>query len=140
MDMELAASRDSRYTFRHGFLTLFLAAAVVGIPLAWRKLRGGVNIDWIGYVLFLSSYAVGISERRAQWCVRWCRRMREGRHVNTAELEEGLGRLCFVAGILDYPRPWLAPIYAYLSTVPLGVVRTLPLYTLLALRYLEHAL
>ena len=66
--------------------------------------------------------------------------MREGRRVNTGELEEGLGRLGFVAGILDYPRPWLAPLYSYLATVPRGVVRTLPPYVLLSLRYLEHSL
>ena len=70
MDMELAPLQGSSYDIRHGFLTLFFVASVVGIPIAWKKLKGGVPIEWIGYVLYLSSYAVGISERRAEWCVK----------------------------------------------------------------------
>ena len=140
MDAELVDSPGSPFGFRHAVFALLFTATVLGVPLSWRKLRGGVTLDWIGYVLILSSYGVGVSERRAEWCVRWCRRMREGHGINTTELEEGVGRLSFVAGILDYPRPWLSPLYSFLSTVPRDAIRVLPPYVCMAPRYLEFAL
>ena len=54
------------------------------------KLRGGLELDWIGYTLILSSYKVGVSARRAEWRANWCRRFRESGGVNTSELEEGV--------------------------------------------------
>ena len=59
--------------------------------------------------------------------------------VNTSEVEEGVGRLNFVAGILDHPRPWLSPLYAFLATTTRNTIVTLPPYVHMALLYLERA-
>ena len=139
IDCEIADNPYSPYGFRDAFFVILLACAVVDVPLSWGKLRGGLVLEWIGYTLILSSYKVGVSERRAEWCVKWCHRVREGVGINTSELEEGVGRLNFVAGILDHPRPWLAPLYSFLSSVPRNSIVVLPPFVRLALRYLAHS-
>ena len=38
-----------------------LLLAVLGLPLAWHKLRGGVECEWVGYWMDLSRFKLGIS-------------------------------------------------------------------------------
>ena len=35
---------------------------VIGVPLAWHKVRGGIEAEWIGYWLDLDRFEVGVSE------------------------------------------------------------------------------
>ena len=46
--------------------------------------------------------------------------------METGELREALGRLVFVYGALTYDKPFLGPLFAFLSSPP-GVSRRLPL-------------
>ena len=36
-----------------------------------EKVRGGVQVEWIGYLLDPSRLKIGITESRAAWAVRW---------------------------------------------------------------------
>ena len=36
-----------------GFLLFLLTLVLVRLPLSWKKLRGGVQVEWIGYALDL---------------------------------------------------------------------------------------
>ena len=58
--------------------------------------------------------------------------------VNTASFEEGLGRLMYVAGALEHERPFLSPLYSFLSLHPRGAVRKVPAYVKYFLRYLSR--
>ena len=49
---------------------LFLFAAL-GTSLTWAKVKGGVKLEWVGYLLDLGRFEMGISELRAQWCITW---------------------------------------------------------------------
>ena len=52
--------------------------------------------------------------------------------------EEGLGRIMFVAGALEHERPFLAPLYKFLTMHPRDSVRRVPPYVTFILRYVSR--
>ena len=117
-----------------------LVLGVVGTPLAWHKLKGGQAIEWIGYALDLARFEIGITEKRVHWCVRWIGdKLREG-EVRLGELREGLGRLQFVAGPLEYLRPFLGPLYAWASAAPRYAQPRLPVMIRLIMEFIAEEL
>ena len=118
----------------------FLVLGVLGTPLAWHKLKGGERLEWIGYYLDLGRFQLGITEKRIQWAVRWIGdKCREGR-VRLGEMREGLGRLQFVAGPLEHIRPFLGPIYGWVSAAPRYTRPQMPLMIRLILEFVAHEL
>ena len=117
-----------------------LVLGVIGTPLAWHKLHGGAVLEWIGYALDVSRFEMGVTEKRIQWAVRWIDdKVREG-SVRLGELREGLGRLQFVAGPLDHLRPFLGPLYAWVSAGPRYARPPLPVMIRLILEFLSKEL
>ena len=92
--------------------------AVLGVPLSWRKVNGGVQVEWVGYFMDLGRFELGVTEKRAQWVVRWLGDKIAERQVRLGDLREGLGRLQFVAGALEVVRPFLGPLYRWASAGP----------------------
>ena len=70
----------------------------------------------------------------------WLSSTLESRKVDTTELRETPGRLVFVYGALHYDKPFLAPLFAFLSLHQPGVTRALPVYILVVLRWLRDRL
>jgi hypothetical protein len=119
-----------------GILLFLLVLVVVRLPLSWKKVRGGEQIEWIGYALDMSRFRVGVTALRAAWATRWLTdKATEGR-VRLGELREGLGRLQFVAGPVEYIRPFLGPLYAWASIGPKFARPKLPVMVVLIMRYL----
>ena len=109
---------------------------VLGATLSWKKSRGGFQYAWVGYEISLREWTLGISESRAAWIEGWLTKTLGARRVDTGELREALGRMVYVNGALVYDRPFLAPLFAFLSLHPPGVTRRLPLYALVVLKWL----
>ena len=87
--------------------------ALIGIPFRWKEFKGGTEINWIGYWIDVRSFR----EKRAAWLVNWLRaQLKEGR-VDMQNLEAVLGRLCFAVAPVEYLRPFLAPIYAWVAAI-----------------------
>ena len=59
------------------------------------------------------------------------------KRVHTGELREALGRMVYVYGALNYDRPFLGPLFAFLSVHPAGVSRRLPVYAPAVVRWLR---
>ena len=97
-------------------VVIFLLS-LVGFPWNWKKFRGGTEVGWIGYTIDFDKYTLGISEKRAQWLVSWVSKTLEEGHVLVSDLEAVVGRFGFAMIPLDYLRPFLAPIYAWLAAV-----------------------
>ena len=112
---------------------------VSGVPLSWSKIAGGDTVAWVGFEILHRSYSLGISARRAEWFVRWTREIASRPVVNMDKFEEGLGRIMYVAGALEYERPFLAPLYKFLNVHPRGSTRKLPCYVALILRHLSDS-
>ena len=67
--------------------------------------------------------------------MKWRKCLREAGIANTAAVEEGVGRLSFIAGMLEYDRPFLSAICRFLAVEERDVVRPLPAYALFSLRF-----
>ena len=130
--------RTERYEV--GLLLHLFTLLVVGVPLSWHKVSGGVQLDWIGYYLDVGRFEVGISATRAAWAVRWLEDKARERRVQLGELREGLGRLQFLAGPLEHLRPFLGPLYAWCCAGPRYLRPLLPVMVLIILRYLASEL
>ena len=96
------------------------------IPLSWKKVRGGLKLQWIGYQLDLDAFEKGISERKVQWVIDWITKHRASSGVTGRELKSALGRFCFVAGALHHVRPFLGPLFAWSSVLAMGTFARFP--------------
>jgi hypothetical protein len=102
----------------HSFTALSLSLlfyALLGVPFAWHKVKGGAQLDWVGYWIDVERFRVGGSLRRQQWIVKWLADKLESPEVVVRDVVEGPGRLSFAAGPLVHLRPFLGPIHAYVS-------------------------
>jgi len=121
-------------------LKILLFWVMVGTPFSWKKVRGGLSLDWIGYWLDYSRFELGISESRAGWLIKWGQQILGDGLVLVRHMAEGLGRLGFAAGILEWARPFLAPMYAWTAAAPGGAVLPLPSVVRLTLTWLVDQL
>jgi hypothetical protein len=113
---------------------------VINLPISWKKVKGGTQTEWIGYWLDVGRFELGISESRAAWASRWLTdKATEGR-VRLGELREGLGRLQFIAGPLEFLRPFLGPLYAWSAAGPKFAQPKLPTLIVLILKFLAAEL
>ena len=124
--------------YRIGLLFFFVLCAVVGVPLSWHKTCGGDTLVWVGFELLLRSRCVGISARRAEWFVRWAESVASSPTIHMGSFEEVLGRIMFVAGALEHERPFLAPLYKFLTMHPRDSIRRVPPYVSFILKYVSR--
>ena len=108
--------------FEDPLLIALLFLEALGVPLTWKKVRGGIELEWVGLMVDVKEFRLGLSERRLEWTKNWCERMADSEKVAVKEIQEGLGRLVFVAGPLTYARPFLGPLFAWVAACPLGLV------------------
>ena len=52
---------------------LVFCYVLVGTPFSWGKCAGGFQLSWVGYYLDAQTFAVGLSDSRAAWLLRWAR-------------------------------------------------------------------
>ncbi len=117
-----------------------LVMSVLGVPLAWHKAQGGQIVNWIGYEVHLGELSLGITERRAEWCIKFLLQLSRDGRIDIGQLRGGLGRLAFVVSALEWERPFLAPYYAFLARQPRWGLRQLPLYVRLISQYIASRL
>ena len=114
-----------------------LAFEVIGTPFGYHKFKGGFSSDFVGFHLRYDRNEVGITVKRGQWLVSWISALEEKRFVVAArEFSEFLGRLGFVAQLLTWLKPHLAPLFAWGAAVSPGMVGRLPDTVILTLSYI----
>jgi len=94
-------------------------------------------VDWIGYYFDYARFEAGLSDKRAAWAVRWCQDMASQELILMRELRAGLGRLGFAASVARFLKPFLAPLYAWISMLPEGSCVTPPLMVRLLLSWVS---
>ncbi len=119
---------------------VILVLSVLGVPLAWHKAQGGRIISWIGYEVHLEELSLGITQRRAEWCIKFLLQLSRDGRTDIGHLRSGIGRLAFVVGALEWERPFLAPFYAFLARQPRWGSRVLPLFIRLVAHYIASRL
>ena len=91
-----------------------------------EKSERGIEVEWVGLLLDVRHFRLGLSERRLAWAKEWCERMAGAPRVSVKEIQEGLGRLVFVADPLTYAKPFLGPLFAWVAACPLGMLAVPP--------------
>ena len=75
----------TRYPER-GLLLFLLTLVVLKLPLSWHKLKGGSQVEWIGYWLDIGRFEMGVSASRAAWASRWLSDKAEEKSARLGEL------------------------------------------------------
>ena len=122
-DIRFQSHGPTKYT---DLLFAIFVWTLVGSPFSWKKCRGGLALHWIGYFQDYSRFEIGISESRANWIVDWGERIINEGVVLIRNLVQGLGRLGFASGVLEWYRPFLAPIYSWAAVTPGGAMLAIP--------------
>ena len=120
-------------------LALFLWI-LVGTPLSWHKCKGGLSCEWVGYWVDYQRFSLGISESRCLWLVKWGQRVVSDGLVQMRDFAEGLGRLGFCSGVLEYYRPFLSPLFAWSAAAPPSAVLKVPPMVRLTLSWIVERL
>jgi hypothetical protein len=123
--------------FRQAIPLALFWVCILGVPVKWKKCRGGFEFQWIGYWLDFTRFEVGISEARREWVVRWLGQLLEKGGVLIGEFESGLGRLAFVCGAIVFDRPFLAPLYSWKSAARRGAYLMFPPFIKTILTFLR---
>ena len=108
------------------------------IPITWKKVRGGAEVDWIGYHLDVANFARGINESKRSWILNWVDSKLQQGGVLGRELKSVLGRLSFVAGALRQVRPFLAPLFAWSSSLAGGTFAKFPDAVIILLEFVRE--
>ena len=137
----LLYSDDGKLTGRseypeRGLLLFLLSMIVVRVPLSWHKVKGAAQVEWIGYLLNMGRFELGVTASRAAWASRWLTDNATEGAVKLGELREALGRRQLVAGPIEYVRPFLGPLYAGPSIGNRYAKPKLPTIVLLIMRYI----
>ena len=93
---------------------------------------GGETVTWVGFELLHRTRQPGISQGRADWFRRWTTEDPSSSSVHTSSFEEGVGQVMYVAWALKFERPFLGPLYKFMSLNPV------PPYVSFFLRHLAE--
>ena len=114
---------------------------VLGLPFAWKKFKGGVDLAWVGFEISLKGSKLGLSVARSQWLVKWLSETADTGRVRVADMSAVLGRLSFGLTALGHLRPFLGPVYAWTAAMTGKVIwGQLPKAIILIFRFLAKAL
>ena len=129
---------------QHKFLWLWMMIAtyeIVGTPFGYHKFKGGLEIPFVGYELDYYRKTIGLSQKRADWLQAFMMELERNKYtVPMRDFNEFLGRLGFVARILVWIKPHLAPLYSWSAALDRGCVATAPKMVRLVIRYLKSQL
>ena len=126
--------------YEYSLVMFMLVLSVINAPLSWHKMSGGIETEWVGYLLDVGRFQIGISESRALWAIRWLEDKAREQRVPLGELRQGLGRLQFIAGPLEHLRPFLGPLYNWACGGPKYARPQLPVMILLIMKFLATEL
>ena len=107
-------------------LFAFLIWKVVGTPFKLSKLQVDRELEWVGYWLDVGRFTIGMSASRMQWLHSYLKDLVEGKACLVRDVEMFLGRLAYATGALEYGRPFLGPLYAWVTAVPAGTFMKVP--------------
>ena len=112
--------------FWRRILFWFFCLDLVEVPISWKKVRGGVEVSWIGYQLDVRTFRKGISSKKVKWMKDWLSKHLSAGGILGRDLKSALGRFSFVAGALPHVRPFLGPLFAWSAVLAGGTFAKFP--------------
>ena len=113
----------------------FIFLEIMEVPLSWKKTRGGLATEWIGYTVDLNSWTIGISPRKVSWLQEWVRTTNLEGKILGRDFRAGVGRMGFLAGAIKGARPFLAPLYALSARMGNTTFTELPMAVRISLEF-----
>eukprot|EP00438_Fugacium_kawagutii_P021415 Skav230573 [mRNA] locus=scaffold971:152920:156087:- [translate_table: standard] len=111
---------------------------ILEVPISWKKVRGGAEVQWIGYQLDVGGFRKGISTRKVRWVMDWMERHLSAGGITGRDLKSALGRFGFVAGALPHVRPFLGPLFAWAAMLAPGTFARFPDAVRILLQFVQQ--
>ena len=124
------------------WLCMILAAyEVLGTPFSYRKFKGGLSVEFVGFYLDYREMTLGVIARRGEWLLNFIREMAQSKYViSMRRFAEFPGRMAFVARVVIWLKPFLSPLYSWSAALDKGTVATAPKLVRLVLHFIGRQL
>lgn len=126
------------------FVDLWIVIAayeIMGTPFSFKKFRGGLAVDFIGYHIAYDQQSAGISQKRGLWIIGWIDQLEDDDWMTTGRsFIEFVGRMTFVSRILPWLKPFLAPLYAWSNVIGRSTVLKVPELVFVTLDFIRTQL
>ena len=133
-DLKLVVGGDTKH---YDLWTMLLAWIMAGTPFSWRKFRGGIALDYVGFWTDYGRFRIGLSEKRAAWVIKTISELEASQYMMTGRaFAELLGRLGFAAQAVPWLRPLLGPLYVWESMLTPFMAARLPALVILTMKLL----
>ena len=139
-DFMLLATTGNNEGCYFAILRWLLLMNILGIPLKWPKLKGGLQTDFIGNCYDWRRLTGGLSTNRATWLIDWISGALSNKVISIRELRSVIGRLSFSATLLRYLLPYMGPFYSWVSVLSDSSVRALPVVLRVLLKWIRDRL
>ena len=122
----------------HNLWMVLLLYELLGTPFSYGKFAGGLQVQFVGYLLDYRPCMIGITKKRGDWLVTFVEDMQKAKGTTLMRrFNEFLGRLGFVARVLVWLKPFLAPLYSWSAALDRSSVATAPRLVMLVLQFLK---
>ena len=85
--------------YRGALTSFFVLCAACNVLVSWSTTSGGLQVVWVGVEFLHSTRHFGISQRRAEWFVKWTQETAEWEAIHLISFEK-FGRIVYVTGAL----------------------------------------
>eukprot|EP00435_Cladocopium_sp_Y103_P023419 s974_g5.t1 len=132
---------------------LFLAKGIGGLAGVWvtllflliagtpfSKFGGGTRAEWIGFQVDVKDRELGMSEKRLRWARDWMAKILGNKVVRIDEFRSALGRLAFMVSAFTHLKPFLGPLYSWVTAVDHCNTLQVPAAVLLVLDFLKRTM
>ena len=123
-----------------GIWVTLLFLVVVGTPFPWKKFKGGERTEWIGFQVDVSQSELGMTEKRLRWARDWMAKVLANKVVRVDEFRSALGRLAFMMAAFAHLKPFLGPLYSWITAVDHCSTLQVPAAVLLILDFLRRTM
>ena len=137
-DLHISVAGPEKFVW----LWMILAAyEVLGTPFSYRKFKGGLSVEFVGFYLDYKEVTLGVITRRGEWLLNFIREMAQSKYtISMRRFAEFLGRLAFVARVVVWLKPFLSPLYSWSAVLDKGTVATAPKLVRLVLHFIGRQL
>ena len=119
--------------------TMISGWIMMGTPFSWRKFRGGIALDYVGFWTDYSRFRLGLSEKRASWVIKTVQQLEQSGFVMMGRsFSELLGRLGFASQAVPWLKPMLGCLYAWDSVLTPFMAARLPGLVVITLQLVKE--
>lgn len=110
VDDTLVLVRAHAAKFSGCLIAMFMT--MMGVPLSWHKFRMGARVCFIGLVVGLGDFSLGLEADKVAKLVAFLKSLKVGNRLDRRALLKGTGVLMWASAITPWLRPRLAEFYS----------------------------